>query len=132
MGLRRSLARLIAMDETFRPGILVMAGALLVCAGCANRSANTGPETGTVTVGVTTQGSAIQSLRFTVDISPGGTGGPIKADAGVFTARNTPAGEHVVRLTDVPDRCAVDGGAERKVTVSEQRSATIRFVVKCS
>jgi hypothetical protein len=101
-------------------------------AGCANRAANTGPETGTVTVGVSTQGSAIQGLMFGVDITPAGASGRIKADAGVFTARNAPAGEHVVRLTDLPPRCIVDGGSDRKVTVSAQRSAAIRFVVKCS
>ena len=114
-----------------RPVVALFCAALAF-AGCANRAANTGPETGTVTVGVTTQGNGIESLRFRVDITPGGTGGPIKADAGVFTARNTPAGEHVVRLTDVPPRCAVDGGTERKITVAEQRSATVRFVVKCT
>lgn len=120
------------ITAALRPGVLVMAGVLLACVGCANRAANTGPETGTVTVGVSTQGSGIQGLTFNVDISPAGTGGPIKADAGVFTARNTPAGEHLVRVTDVPARCTVDGGPDRKVTVSAQRSATVRFVVKCS
>ena len=120
------------MPATPRPRVVVLISAAVALAGCANRGANTGPETGTVTVGVTTQGSAIESLRFNVDISPAGTGGPIKADAGVFIARNTPAGEHVVRLTDLPARCSVDGGAERKISVSEQRSATVRFVVKCS
>ena len=100
-----------------RTGVVALMCAAVAFAGCANRAANTGPETGTVTVGVTTQGSGIESLRFRVDISPGGTGGPIKADAGVFTARNTPAGEQIVRLTDVPPRCSVDGGAEPKITV---------------
>jgi hypothetical protein len=119
-------------NARLRRGVLLVAAVLGVCPGCANRAAITGPETGTITVGVTTSGSAIESLRFRVDISPGGTGGPIKADVGVFTARNIPAGEHVVRLTDAPSRCAVDGGPERKVTVSEQRSATVRFVVKCT
>ena len=105
---------------------------MLASSACANRSANTGPETGTVTVGVSTQGSAIQGLMFGVDITPAGANGRIKADAGVFTARNAPAGEHVVRLTDLPSRCSVAGGPDRKVSVSAQRSATIRFVVKCS
>jgi hypothetical protein len=120
------------MPAMARLGVVALICAALAFAGCANRAANTGPETGTVTVGVTTQGTGIQSLRFRVDISPGGTGGPIKADAGVFTARNTPAGEHIVRLTDLPARCAVNDGAERKITISEQRSATVRFIVKCS
>ena len=119
-------------NARLRPGVLLVAAVLGVCPGCANRAANTGPETGTITVGVTTSGSAIESLGFRVDISPGGTGGPIKADAGVFTTRNIPAGEHIVRLTDLPARCAVEDGAERKITISEQRSATVRFIVKCS
>src|SRR5262245_1680210 len=106
VGLSRSVR--VTMPPTPGPGVVALICAALASAGCANRTANTGPETGIVTVGVSTQGSAIESLRFTVDISPGGKGGPIKADAGVFTARNTSAGEHVVRLTDVPSRCAVD------------------------
>jgi hypothetical protein len=105
---------------------------LAVSAGCASRTANTGPETGTVTVGVSTQGNAIQGLTFGVNITPAGASGRVKADAGVFTARNAPAGDHVVRLTNLPSRCIVDGGPDRKVTVSAQRSATIRFVVRCS
>ena len=111
---------------------LIIAVVLASNAGCATRSANTGPETGTVTVGVSTQGSALQGLMFGVDITPAGASGRIKADAGVFTSRNAPAGEHVVRLTDLPSRCVVEGGPDRKITVSAQRSATIRFVVKCS
>jgi hypothetical protein len=111
---------------------LPVAVSLLVIAGCASHSATLGPETGTVTVGVTTQGSGISDLVFKVDISPAGAGGPIQADAGIFTARNVPAGTHTVRLTGQPARCTVDGGPERTITVSPQRSATVRFVVKCA
>jgi hypothetical protein len=84
-----------------------------------------------VTVGVTTTGADIDNLVFRVDIAPAGAGGPVRADAGVFTARNVPAGEHVVRLTGLPDRCRVDGGADRAITVSDRRSAVVRFVVDC-
>jgi hypothetical protein len=71
-------------------------------------------------------------MMFSVSIEPAGVGGVIKADAGVFTSAAVPAGNHVVRLTDLPSRCRVEGDPERKVSVSERRSATVRFVVACS
>jgi hypothetical protein len=55
----------------------------------------------------------------------------VKADAGIFTAPNVPAGEHVVRLSGVPARCRVDGGAARNIRVAAQRSAAVRFSVVC-
>jgi hypothetical protein len=90
------------------------------------------PVSGSVTVGVTSRGPGVETMTFTVSIEPAGLGGPIKADVGVFTAEDTPPGNHVVRLTNVPDRCRVDGGAERQISVSAARSAIVRFVVVCN
>ena len=57
----------------------------------------------------------------------------VKADAGVFTSGDVPYGDHVVRLVDVPARCRVDGGPERKISLSEkQQSTAVRFSVQCS
>jgi hypothetical protein len=110
----------------------VAAAALLFCClSCASRVPDPLPETGIVTVGVTTTGPNVVSLVFRVDLEPAGIGGAIKADAGIFTARNTPVGNHVVRLTEVPARCRIDGGAERTVSVSPRRSTTVRFVIAC-
>jgi hypothetical protein len=35
-------------------------------------------------------------------------------------------------LKDLPGRCRVDGDAERKISVSIGRMATVRFVVVCT
>ena len=62
-----------------------------------------------------------------------GIGGSVKPDAGVFTSDDVPFGTHVVRLTGVPSACRVDDGAERKITISEQRRfAVLRFDVRCN
>ena len=71
-------------------------------------------------------------MTFTVSIEPGGVDGSVKGDVGVFTAYNTPAGSHVVRLKDLPGRCRVEGDPERKITVSAGRSTVVRFVVACT
>ena len=61
-----------------------------------------------------------------------GIGGIVKPNAGVFTSDDVPLGTHVVRLTGVPSTCRVDEGAERKITISEQRPfAVLRFDVRC-
>jgi hypothetical protein len=70
-------------------------------------------------------------MTFNVSIEPAGVNGSVRADVGVFTAENTPAGNHVVRLGNLPGRCRVDGDPERKITVSARRSAIVRFVVVC-
>ena len=71
-------------------------------------------------------------MTFTVSIEPAGINGAVKGDIGVFTANDTPAGRHVVRLKDLPGRCRVDGDSEREITVSAGRSTTVRFVVLCT
>ena len=71
-------------------------------------------------------------MTFTVSIEPAGVDGSVKGDVGVFTASNTPAGSHVVRLKNLPGRCRVDGDLERKITVSAGRSTVGRFVVVCT
>jgi hypothetical protein len=106
--------------------------AILWLGACATRVPSTAPETGTVTVGVTASGREIAGLVFEVEIPSTGAKGPVKADAGVFTARNVPGGAQIVKIGSLPDRCRVDGGPERTVTVSRERTATVRFVVTCS
>jgi hypothetical protein len=106
---------------------------LLVCAaGCAKRPVASTPSAGRVTVGVTSRGPGVESLTFAVSIEPAGIDGSVKGDVGVFTAENTPAGSHVVRLRNLPGRCRIEGEPERRITVGAGRSTTVQFVVLCS
>jgi hypothetical protein len=116
------------LASSARPAI---ATALLFAAGCATGAPRTAPGAGKVTVGVTTRGPNVQRLAFNVDIEPADASGSVDADAGIFTAPNVPPGEHVVRLTNVPARCRVEGGAERTIRVAADRSAAVRFAVEC-
>ena len=85
-----------------------------------------------MTVGVTTTGGSPSSLTFRVVVQPAGISGNVKADAGVFTSDDVPFGEQVVRLVDLPGSCRVENGAERKISVTEQRRfAVLRFDVRC-
>ena len=107
--------------------------AVLCTAGCATGASQQRPERGRLTIGVTTTGRAASSLTFQVTIEPAGIAGAVTADAGVFTNSDIPSGDHVVRLLGVPADCRVAGGAERKITISQQRrSAVLRFEVRCS
>lgn len=100
--------------------------------GCATAARQQQPARGSLTVGVTTAGGP-PSLTFRVTIQPAGIAGSVKADAGVFTNDDLPFGDHVVRLSDLPAACRVEGAAERKITLSEQRRfAVLRFDVRCS
>lgn len=108
--------------------MLVFAGA----AACATHATQTQPASGRVTVGVTSRGPGVASMTFTVSIEPAGVNASIKADAGVYTANDTPAGTHIVRLKNLPGRCRVEGNEEREISVSPRRSAVVRFVVVCS
>ena len=106
---------------------LVIAGA----AGCAKHAPQTQPASGRVTVGVTSRGPGVASMTLTVSIEPAGVNAPIKADAGVYTANDTPAGTHIVRLKNVPASCRVEGNEEREISVAARGSAVVRFVVVC-
>jgi hypothetical protein len=121
------------MHAAHRRGVLCLAASLfLSAAACAKGAPQTQPATGRVTVGVTSRGPGVQTMTFTVSIEPAGVNGSVRADAGVFTAENTPAGSHVVRLKNLPGGCRVDGDTERQISVSARRSAIVRFVVVCS
>jgi hypothetical protein len=49
-----------------------------------------------------------------------------------LNAADVPFGTHVVRLTGVPGSCRVDNGAERTISLGEQRrAAVVRFDVRC-
>ena len=102
---------------------------VIAAGGCATRNAQA-PGTGRITVGVTTSGAAA-AHTFALSIEPAGSSTRISADAGVFSIPDAPAGDHVVRLSDVPAGCAVDDGAERTVRVTAGQSATVRFTVTC-
>jgi hypothetical protein len=109
----------------------VLTGTLLLMLGaCATRTTQS-PGTGRITVGVTTTGSGAASRSFEVSIEPAGASGRVNADAGVFSVPDVPAGEHVVRLRDVPPACTVDGGDERTIRVVSGRSSTVRYTVVC-
>jgi hypothetical protein len=105
---------------------------LLATSACATSMRTQRPDGGTVTIGVTASGSAIDAMAFRVTVEPAGISGVVRADAGVLTRSDVPPGDHVVRLLDLPARCRVDGGAERTITLSPQRrSAVVRFHVVC-
>lgn len=114
-----------------RPVIAVASLTLLVSNGCATSTPQPSAPRGTVTVGVTTTGGAAKTMTFKVTIEPAGVEGTVKADAGVFTRGTIPAGEHVVRLLDVPASCRIEGGPERSVTIAARGSAIVRYTVQC-
>jgi hypothetical protein len=101
----------------------------LVGAGCAKHSPAALPGTAVLTVGATTTGKDIDDLTFAVRIDGAATG-TVRADGGVFTARNIPPGEHTVRL-DLASHCRVEGPADRRVTLSAQRTTAVKFSVSC-
>jgi hypothetical protein len=99
---------------------------------CATGASQARGDRGMITVGVRTDAADAAKLNFRVTIQPAGLSASIKADAGVFTNNSITAGTHVVRLLDVPARCRVADGAERTVTISQQRrNAVVRFDVDC-
>jgi hypothetical protein len=112
----------------FVPAVLILACA----AGCASAARQQRPGPGRVTVGVRATGASASNLTFNVVVESTGIAGSVKADSGVFTSGDVPFGTHVVRLTGVPGRCRVQDGAERTITISEQRRAVVlRFDVRC-
>jgi hypothetical protein len=117
------------MPAVTRTGVVV-AASLAFAAGCAARSAPPA-GTGRITVGVTTTGGLEPGTTFEVVIEPAGRTARIRADAGVYSVPDAPAGEHVVRLRDLGPGCTVEGGAERTVRLGASRSTTVRFVVHC-
>ena len=115
-----------------RTACLCLSASLFCCAGCAKTTVKSVPTSGRVTVGVTSRGPGVAAMTFTVSIEPAGIEGTVKGDIGIFTADDAPAGNQVVRMKDLPGRCAVDGETERKITVAAGRSTTVRFVVTCT
>jgi len=119
--------------RTVTPALVAWVTLLVLSASsCATARGQQRPDTGAVTVGVTTSGSGVSTMTFRVTVEPAGISGTVSADAGVFTRSDVPAGDHVVRLLDLPTRCRVEGPAERTVTISQaRRSAALRFHVVC-
>jgi hypothetical protein len=121
------------MQAGNRPVRLYVSAALILCAAaCAKAAPQSPPASGRVTVGVTSRGPGVETMTFMVSIEPAGVEGSVRGDVGVFTAADTPAGNHVVRLKDLPGRCRIDGDPERKISVSAGGSTTVRFAVVCS
>ena len=118
-----------------RPSLHLFVSPLLIVActaGCASATRQQRPGSGRLTVGVTATGASASTLMLKVVVESTAIDGSVKADAGVFTSDDVPFGTHVVRLTGVPSTCRVDNGAERKITISEQRRfAVLRFDVRC-
>lgn len=120
------------MPDTRTFAAVVAVAALTSGAGCATGARPQQPGDGSLTVGVTTTGTAPSGGRYGLTIEPAGIVGSLKAQAGVFTTDALDPGEHVVRLTDVPAGCRVDGGAIRKITISDDRRfVVLRFDVRC-
>ena len=115
------------------PGLVATTVLISVCvAGCASATRQQRPRAGRLTVGVTATGASASTLTLKIVVESTAIGGSVKADAGVFTSDDVPFGTHVVRLTGVPSACRVDNGAERKITITEQRrSAVLRYDVRC-
>jgi len=112
---------------------LCLSAALLVGAGgCAKTPPQSVPETGSVTVGVTSRGPRVETMVFGVSIEPEGIDGTVNGDVGIFTARNVPAGNHVVLMKDLPRGCRVEGDAQRTVRVTPRGSTAVRFVIACT
>jgi hypothetical protein len=101
-------------------------------AGCAARATGAGGDAGQLTVGVSASGPRVAGLTFRLIVEPGGINRPINADAGVFTTSRAPAGTLAVSLSDVPERCRVEGGPRRDVVVGPARYPVVRFVVVCT
>jgi hypothetical protein len=105
---------------------------LLTGAGCAGREpANLSPG-GTLTAGISSSGPQLAGLEFTIDVDDGRIRQPIKADGGLFTSNDLPAGDHTIRLLNVPDRCRIEGSPVRRVTLSRLRTTAVRFAVRCT
>jgi hypothetical protein len=104
----------------------------LAASACATGMRQPPSEVGMLTIGVTSRGADISNYRFRVTVEPAGISATVAADAGVLTRSDVPTGEHVVRLLELPSRCRVEGGAERRIVLSPQRrSAVLRFEVVC-
>lgn len=109
----------------------VALGCVLAASACSARAPRAETTEGRLTVGVSTTGPGVESLRFKVVVEPAGLESAIDADAGVYTTASAPPGEHVVRLTGLPAQCQVQGASERRVRVGPRQSPVIRFVVTC-
>jgi hypothetical protein len=112
--------------------VCVSAALFLGAAACVKRALESQPASGRVTIGLTSRGPGVDTMTFTVAIDPAGVEGSIRGDVGVFTAEQTPAGSHVVRVKNLPGRCRVDGEPERRIVVAAGGSTTVRFVVVCT
>jgi hypothetical protein len=109
-------------------GRLAVCAALVLLSACAPQTLETDPRGGTITVGVVGSGPGVKDLTFQLKLE-GGVVKPIGADAGVASMR-VAAGEHRLVL-DVPDRCRVEGGPERRVMVVEKGVTPVRYTVTC-
>jgi hypothetical protein len=108
---------------------LAACAALVLASACAPKSPETEPRGGTITVGVVATGPGVKDLTFQLKIQDTGVTKPIGADAGVASLR-VGAGEHRLVL-DVPGRCNVEGGPERRVVVIEKGVTPVRYTVTC-
>ncbi len=110
----RSAARLLCA--------LTLAAALAAC-GDDN---GTGPNTGSITVSVTTTGSGPSAYTIKVD---DGAGQGVDANGDVSIA--VAAGSHSVELTGQGASCTVGGDNPRTVEVSSGGDAAVNFMVTC-
>ena len=109
-------------------GRLAVCAALVLMSACAPPTPETDPRGGTITVGVVGSGPGVENLTFQLKLEDGVVK-PIGADAGVASMR-VAAGEHRLVL-DVPARCRVEGGPERRVMVIEKGVTPVRYTVTC-
>jgi hypothetical protein len=113
----------------------VAATLLMLPAACAGKVPASQPA-GVLTIGVSTTGAGASTLTFGVDVAGSRPDGAapesdrVKADGGIATFRDLPAGAYVVRLA-LPAGCQAAGGASRPLTIAASRTTAVRFVVRC-
>ena len=120
-------------DIVARATALGAAIALLASiAACAGREPATLSPGSTLTVGISSSGPNLAGLEFTIDVDDGRVRQSVKADGGLFTSTDLPAGDHTIRLLNLPDRCRIEGSPVRRVTLSPLRTTAVRFSVRCA
>lgn len=106
-------------------GALAIIGAF---AACDDDNGGTGPNTGAVTVSVTSTGVGVDSAGYLVTLD-GGDGQPIAANGDVSIQAT--AGSHSVELTQVASNCSITGENPRTVTVVAGEDTGVAFEIAC-
>ena len=88
----------------------------------------TGPNTGSVTVSVTSTGAGVSSAGYVVTVD-NGDGQDVAANGDISISVN--AGSHSVALTNLPSNCSVSGNNPVTVDVTAGQDVEVDFAVTC-